>query len=85
MDNLLTFRVAKEFSRKKKLQAILLMVDFMKAFDRLDHVFLRDTLHALGFSKSFIMLVMGLVYGGASKIHVNGLFSKDFNLDRGVK
>lgn len=85
VDNLLIFRIAKEHALRKNLQAILLMVDFMKAFDRLDHIFLRDTLRALGFSEFFIMLVMVLVSGGASKIHVNGMFSEEFNLDRGVR
>lgn len=85
MDNLLTYRIAKEFATKKKVSAILLMVDFMKAFNHLDHISLYDTLRAMKFSEVFIKLVMGLVSGGASKIHVNGLFSDEFSLDRGVR
>lgn len=85
VDNILTFKVAKEFAQKKKLLAILLMMDFMKAFDQLDHVFIYDILHALGFIEFFIHLIMGLVRGGASKIHVNGLFLGEFSLDQGVR
>lgn len=72
VNNILTFKVAKEFTLKKRIQAIALMVDSMKAFDRMDHSFLRDTLRAMGFGDLFIMLVMGLVSRGASKIHTNG-------------
>lgn len=53
----------------------------MKAFDCLDHTFLHDILCTLGFSKLFIRFGMGLVSGHASKIHVNGMFLEEFNLD----
>lgn len=38
----------------------------------------------MGFSNSFILLVMGLVCNGTSKVHINGLFNSEILLDRGV-
>lgn len=63
----------------------LLKLDFMKAYDRLDHQFLRDVLAAMGFSNVFISLAMGLVCNGSSKVHMNGLFTDEIMLCREVR
>lgn len=44
MDNLLTYRLAKELVTKTRVEAILLKVDFMKAYDRIEHLFIWDTM-----------------------------------------
>lgn len=36
MDNLLTYHLAQELVTKKRIEAILLKADFMKAYDRVD-------------------------------------------------
>lgn len=51
IDNILAFRLGKELTIKKKLHAIFIMWNFMKAYDCLDHTFICDTLLALGFNK----------------------------------
>lgn len=84
LDNILALKVGKEYIKLKKLLALVLKVDFMKAYDRLDHIFLREVLRALGLSEFFIGLVMGLVCNGLSKIHANGFFTKEIPLERGV-
>lgn len=37
LDNILAYKVGKEFSKIKKFLAFLLKLDFLKAYDRLDH------------------------------------------------
>lgn len=39
MDNLLTFKLAQEYTTKTKQEATLLKIDFMKAYDQVQHVF----------------------------------------------
>lgn len=54
MDNILAFTVGKEYVRLRKLLVILLKVNFLKAYDRLNHLFLKEVLAALGFSPLII-------------------------------
>lgn len=39
MDNLFMYRLAQEIMTKANLDVILLKADFMKAYDRIEHVF----------------------------------------------
>lgn len=57
----------------------------MKAYDRLDQWFLCEFLKILGFNEHFIMLIMGLVCSGTTKVHSNGLFIEEILLGRGVR
>lgn len=85
LDNILAYKVGREFSRIKRFLAFLLKVDFLKAYDRLDHFFLWEVLRALGFSEFFITSVKGLVCNDTLKLHLNGLFTEDFLLEKGVR
>lgn len=85
VDNILAFWVGKEHVTKKKLRAMCIKYDFMKAYHRLDHAFLCDTLLAMGFSSFFVMLVRGLSCMRTLKVHANGLFSQEICLDRGMR
>lgn len=85
LDNILAFHVGREFVRWKKLLIIFLMLDFQKAYDRLAHIFIWETLRVMGFSDLFVSLVQGLMSDGSSKIHTNGLFLREVNLLRGVR
>lgn len=67
------------------LQCLFLKLDFEKAFDRVNFEYIWATLIAMGLGGKFLLLIKGLVLGGSVKIHVNGLFSEDIALDRGVR
>lgn len=84
-DNILAFRIGKEFVRAKRLRVMLVMWDFLKAYDRTAHIFLWQIMEAMGFSPLFIKLVQGLVLGGSSTVHANNLFSREVDLFRGVR
>lgn len=60
-------------------------LDFAKAYDRIDHGFLWETLKAMRLDPFLIQLIQGLVCNAEAKVHVNGLFTKAFPLDRGVR
>lgn len=84
-DNLLAYHLAEEFARLSKQRIAFLKVDFVKAFDRVDHTFIWDTMGAMGFNARFLHLIRGLVEGGNSKVHINGFFTDDIQLQRGVR
>lgn len=85
IDNILAFNVGKEFVRLRKLLAIFLKLDFFKAYNRLNHIFLKEVLLALGFSQLIVSLILGLVCNGSTKVHANGLIMLEFDLGRGVR
>lgn len=85
LDNILAFKIGKDYAKFKKLLAFLLKLDFIKAYNKLDHSYLKDKMRGMGFNELFITLVMGLVYNGSSKVHINGLFTKEIVLGRGVR
>lgn len=85
LDNILAFRVGKDYLKSRRLFALFIMWDFFKAYDHLAHIFVWETLSAMGFSPSLSKLVQGLVIGGMSVIHANGLFSRMVDLSRGVR
>lgn len=60
-DNLLAFCMGEDWVKLSKQQIALLKLDFAKAFDKVDHSFIWDTLHNMGFENRFIILLMGLV------------------------
>lgn len=66
------------------LEALFLMLDFVKAFDCVGHAYLWATMARLGLGADFIHLVQGLVCGATSRLHVNGTFLEDIELTRGV-
>lgn len=82
-DNVLAYRIDKEFLRAKKLSALLVMWDFLKVYDRMTHIFLWKTMWAMVFSSFFISLVQGLLMGGSAIIHANRLISREVDVFRG--
>ena len=67
----------------KNLSVILL--DFLKAFDRLDWNFISNTLEKFGYGKNFMHLTKIGYNNIESKIKINGLLSDPFTLSRGVR
>lgn len=60
-------------------------LDFEKAFDHINHEYLWATLFAMQLDPMVIILLQGLVTNAQANVHVNGLFTQSFPLERGVK
>ncbi|KAL3679988.1 hypothetical protein R1sor_022944 [Riccia sorocarpa] len=58
-------------------------LDFMKAYDRVAHRFLWDTLASMGMGEDTICRIKVLVVGGTSEVHINGSFTEEFTIGRG--
>ncbi|KAL3677184.1 hypothetical protein R1sor_027132 [Riccia sorocarpa] len=55
------------------------------AYDRVAHGFLWDTLGAMGVGDETVNRIKSLVDGGTSEVHVNGSFTEEIKIGRGVR
>jgi len=62
----------RHYSRKKTSPLCLIKVDFRKAFDSMQWLFLRELLHLLGFPQCFVHLVMLCVETSSFSVAING-------------
>lgn len=60
-------------------------LDFEKAFDRVDHNYLWATLSTMDLDPFANTLLQGMIYDAKVKVHVNGLLTQSFPLERGVR
>ncbi|KAF1334172.1 reverse transcriptase, partial [Globisporangium splendens] len=64
---------------------IVLLLDFAKAYDSLDHSFLVQALQHLGFPLKFVRLVKVLHSQTTYKFIVNGFLSRKYNVTSGIR
>lgn len=60
-------------------------IDQQKAFDRVEHQYLWDTLEAFGFSSDFIGMIKVLYQDTESLLKINGGLSAPFKVSRGIR
>ena len=66
-------------------EANLISVHLYKAFDCVDHCFLRKIMEKFGFASHFCNYVFNLVQNGQASVIVNGFISESFEVYRGVR
>ncbi|KAL3678154.1 hypothetical protein R1sor_021110 [Riccia sorocarpa] len=84
-DNILSLKLGEEWALESGQEAIFLKLNFIKAYDRIRHSFLWDTLESMGFSTKVIRLIQGLMKGAEALVHQNGDFTDAFSMERGVR
>ncbi|KAL3689560.1 hypothetical protein R1sor_015869 [Riccia sorocarpa] len=84
-DNVLSLKIGQEWAKWTAQKALFIKLDFVKAYDRVDHRFLWKVLEGFGFDSTFISLVQGLNCNGAAKVHINQAFSEEITVRRGVR
>ncbi|KAL3690516.1 hypothetical protein R1sor_016825 [Riccia sorocarpa] len=85
IDNILCLRLGQELAQTTDQEVIFVKLDFMKAYDRVAHGFLWATLAAMGMGEATITRIKGLVEDGRSEVHINGDFTEDILVGRGVR
>ncbi|KAL3691247.1 hypothetical protein R1sor_004898 [Riccia sorocarpa] len=85
MDNVITLKLCQDMTNSTGQPTIFCKLDFEKAFDRVQHEYLWETLRAMNFHHKFISLVQMLVADGLANIQVNGKLTGTFKLQRGVR
>ena len=68
----------------KQKNAIILLIDFRKAFDTISHSFLHNTLHTLGFGRDIISWVKLFLNNRNAQILMGGNLTNDILLKQGV-
>ena len=69
---------------EKKKTALILLIDFRKAFDSLDHTFMHNTLALLGFGPDIITWIKLFFTNRDAQILMGGHMSEKINLHQGV-
>jgi hypothetical protein len=85
MDNLRSNMFVKNYCKKNSINAILTSLDAQKAFDSVDHNYIDCVLEKYGFGENFRWYFKILYRDLSAKILVNGYFSEQINIERGVK
>ncbi len=84
-DNIYFIRDILDISRSLGLNVGLISLDQEKAFDRVEHNYLWQTLREFGFGPSFIKMI-GVLYGNIeSVLKMNGGLSAPFKITRGIR
>jgi hypothetical protein len=74
-----------DYTKAENIPGILLSIDFKKAFDSVNWVFLKETLKKFNFGESFIRWVEIFYNNISSCVINNGVTSKYFQLHQGVR
>jgi len=73
------------WAEESNQDSVLLLLDFEKAFDRIEWGFLFGTLEKFGFEDTWIRWVKALYKGASSVVKLNGESGLDFKLARSVR
>jgi hypothetical protein len=85
LDNVFMAQEGLGWAEKNNQDLVLLLLDFEKAFDRIEWDFLFKALDKLGFSPTYVRWVASLYREATSAIKVNGAAGPDFHLFRSVR
>ncbi|KAL3679036.1 hypothetical protein R1sor_021992 [Riccia sorocarpa] len=84
INNILSLRLGQEWAQTTQQNAIFVKLDYMKAYDKIAHGFLWDTLTAMRIGDSTLRRIQGLIVGGDLEVHVNGNFTEEITRGRWV-
>ena len=84
-ENIRTVSDAINFIVKNKKEALIILIDFEKAFDSIKWKFIDLALDSFHFGQNFKQWVKVLYKNSKSAVMNNGTFTQFFNLERGVR
>ncbi len=85
LDNIFLAQEAHDWAEESNQNLVLLLLDFEKAFDRIEWGFLFEALSRLGFCPQWIRWVSSLYSSATSAIKLNGVVGDTFPLARSVR
>jgi len=85
LDNVFIAQEALSWVKESNQDLVLLLLDFEKAFDRIEWGFLFGALEKLGFRDTWIRWVKALYKGASSIVKLNGEIGPDFKLAHSVR
>ena len=84
-DNIVLIRDLLEISKLFGLKMGIVSIDQEKAFDRVEHKYLWETMSAFGFTSDFINKIKTLYCDVQSVLKINGVLSAPFQVQRGIR
>jgi hypothetical protein len=85
LENLITSWEAMDWSRYSHQNSAMLLLDFEKAYDRVEWKFILMMLEAFGFPPFFRNIVAMLLKDASAQVEVNGMLSAPFSLGRSIR
>ncbi|MCO5595280.1 hypothetical protein L7F22_049321 [Adiantum nelumboides] len=85
LDNVVTFYEAVEWARQTGQPTAIMLLDFEKAYDRVDRGFLEGTLHRMGFPDAWIRGIAALYRSSSAAVMIGGHVGRTFALSRSVR
>ena len=85
MDNIFLAFEAIEWTLENNQELSMILLDFEKAYDRVNWTFLRETMARMRFNATWIQQVLSLNENAAAAVIVNGEQSRTFKLQRSVR
>ncbi|MCO5614063.1 hypothetical protein L7F22_068344 [Adiantum nelumboides] len=85
LDNVVTFYEAVEWVRQTGQPTAIMLLDFEKAYDRVDWGFLEGTLHRMGFPDAWIQGIFALYRSSSAAVTIGGHVGRTFALSRLVR
>jgi len=84
-DNISLIRDAIHFANESNTPLAMISIDQLKAFDRVSHSFLLQTLNNFGFGPNFIQWIKTIYNSVSSSVKVNGWLTSFIPLGRGLR
>ncbi|MCO5605615.1 hypothetical protein L7F22_059798 [Adiantum nelumboides] len=84
LDNVVTFYEAVEWALQTGQPTAIILLDFEKAYDRVDWGFLEGTLHWMGFPDVWIRGISALYRSSSAAVTIGGHVGRTFALSRSV-
>ena len=84
-DELIFLRDVINLTQTKKQDAYVLSNDFYKAFDCIDHIFLKKSSNAVFFSDTYCDRIFALFQNSETAVIVNVFISNFFPIDKGIR
>jgi hypothetical protein len=85
IDNVFLAIEAMEWATETNQPMVMLLLDFEKAYDRVEWGFLEGTLNKLGFNSTWISWVRALYIDSWCSVGLNGQTSDPFKLTRSIR
>jgi hypothetical protein len=85
LDGVVTLHETVHELHRKKLNGVILKIDFEKAYDKVKWSFLQQTLRMKGFSQEWRSLIHNFIFGGSVAIKVNDDVGKYFQTKKGLR
>ena len=85
LDNIFMFSEATEWAQHNGQHLAILLLDFEKAYDRVDWSFLEGTLARFGFPDEWMRGISSVYRSASSRVIIGGRMGEGFTLERSVR